>query len=90
MIKAQVIETFLFKDYDKVEIVKKASSKPNEFLAGDIFKCDNETAEYLSGKNPLKMKVIEALEVIPEANDQNETFAKTDKQKKKKIDKKIK
>lgn len=67
MVKAEVIETFTFKDYAKLEIITKRGNKPNEFQKGDVFICDDETAKYLSGKNPLNKKVINVFEIIPES-----------------------
>lgn len=64
-VKVEATETFTFKDYDKVEIITKRGNKPNEFQRGDTFICDEETAMYLSGKNPLKKKVVDVLEIMP-------------------------
>ena len=88
MIKVEVLETFTFKDYDKVEIIQKKGSKANEFTKGDIFMCDEATADYLSGNNPLKKSVIKVIEVIPEKP--VEQAKNIEKPKKKKIDKKVK
>lgn len=89
MVKVEALETFLFKDYNKVEIINKKGNKPNEFKAGDTFKCNEEIADYLSGNNPIKKSVIKIIEVIPEKKLTEQT-KDTEKPKKKKIDKKVK
>jgi hypothetical protein len=93
MVKAEVTETFTLKDYNKVEVISKRSDKPHEFTKGDVFKCDDETADYLSGNNALKKNVIKVLEVIPKEEEKAEETEKPKKiaePKKKKIDKKVK
>ena len=59
MVKCKVIVDF----YDNVE------SKARKI--GEEFECLEERAEYLSGKNKLKLKVVDVIEVIP-LKDENE------------------
>lgn len=97
MVTVEALETFLFKDYDKVEIITKKTTKANEFAKGDRFKCDNDIAKYLCGENPLKRAVVQVIEVEPEKPkvekakpEEPKTQETTEKPKKKKIDKKTK
>ena len=83
MVKVEATETFTFKDYGKVQIVTKKGERPNEFQQGDTFVCDDETAEYLGGKNPLNKSVVKIVEVIPKEKPEK----KPDKKPKKKITK---
>lgn len=70
MVKCEVIVDF----YDNVE--SKARKK------GEEFECLEERAEYLSGKNKLKLKVVDVIEVIPE-NVSRETKEEQKEEKKK-------
>ena len=85
MITVEATETFSYKDYDKVEILVKQAGKPNEFKAGDRFKCDEEIARYLGGENPIKRAVVKVIEVEPKKTITEEKPATP---KKKKITKK--
>ncbi len=66
MVKCKVIAEF----YDNVEGRNRKK--------GEEFECLPERAEYLSGKNELKMKAVDVIEVIPE-----DVSHETEKQKKK-------
>lgn len=67
MVKCKVITQF----YDNVEGKNRKK--------GEEFECSPERAEYLSGKNEDKLKVIDVIEVIPEKEEKP-------KRKKKQID----
>lgn len=81
MVKAEVTETFTFRDFDKVQIVQKKSTKKNEFQKGDIFICDNDIAKYLSGENALNKNVIKILEVTPHLEGTLKTYTKEEAEK---------
>jgi len=79
MIKAKVIEKFSLKDFDlltNVERADKSKNKKGFLYEGDTFNCNKTMADYLTGNNPLKRKVVELIEVKEEE--------KTTKNKKKK------
>lgn len=69
MVKCEVVIDF----YDNVEEINRKK--------GEIFECLEERAEYLSGKNEQKIKVVNVIEVIPDENVSHET--KEEKSKKK-------
>ena len=74
MIKCKVIANF----YDNVEGVNRK--------VGEEFDCLPERAEYLSGKNELKMKAVEVIEVIPKDISHETKEEKPKKKGRKKID----
>lgn len=75
MVKCKVIVAF----YDNVEGKNRKK--------GEEFECLPERAEYLSGKNESKLKVIDVIEVIPDENVSHETKEEKPKKKgRKKID----
>ena len=87
MVKVEIIEQFALKDYNKVKIIKKQSSKVDLFLKGDIFECDDTMAEYLLGKNSQGLVVAKILEIIP--NKPKEKATDSEDKPKKKTDKKV-
>ena len=69
MIKAEVIEEFTLKDFDKLKNLvraKKGTDEKGRLYVKDTFECDKEIADYLSGNNPLHKTVIKIIEIIPE------------------------
>ena len=74
MIKVKVIiNTFTFKDFDKLIGITRANTYGNEIgrlYEGDTFKCDKSTAKYLLGENDLKKCVVEVIEILPIKKDQ--------------------
>lgn len=75
MVKCKVITQF----YDNVE------GKNRE--KGEEFECLPERADYLSGNNEQKIKVVDVIEVIPNENVSRETKEEKPKKKgRKKID----
>lgn len=64
MIKCIVTEDFSLREYGKLtNITRKARNVEGKLFVGDTFECDNEMAEYLTGKNPLNKVVVDVIEV---------------------------
>ena len=67
VIKVRTISPFTLKDYNKLSNVEKLFNRePNAFDVGDTFECDEEMAQYLTGKNEQGLVVVEIVEVIPD------------------------
>lgn len=93
MIRCEVIEEFTLKEFDKLENIKRVRINENgKLFVGDTFECDEEMADYLTGKNPLNKVVVNVIEVkeakVVEENEQEETTE--EKKTKKRATKKIK
>lgn len=67
MIKVEVIEDFLYKEFAKLKDLERASAKNKAgyLYKGDTFTCDKEMADYLLGDNPIKKAVVKVIEVKP-------------------------
>lgn len=66
MIKVEVIEDFSLADYNLLKnIVRKGKEQQGKLFKGDIFECDEEMANYLSGSNALKRPFIKVIEILP-------------------------
>lgn len=77
MIKVEVIEKFTLADYKKLKNVEKiVTRKENEFGVGDIFECDKEMVDYLTGNNAFKKEVVKVIEVKPKEMEAKETKPK--------------
>ena len=64
MIKCVVTEDFSLREFAKLtNIVRKARNVEGKLFVGDTFECDEEMAEYLTGKNPLNKVVVNVIEV---------------------------
>lgn len=73
MIKVRTISPFTLKDYNKLSNVEKLFNRePNAFDIGDTFECDEEMAQYLTGKNEQGLVVVEIVEVIPNVKEKEE------------------
>lgn len=83
MVTVEATETFLYKDYNKVEIIAKQGTKVGEFRKGDRFKCNDEMAKYLCGENPLNRPVVKVIEIEPKQKKEETTEKLTEKPKKK-------
>ena len=71
MIKCEVIENFTLEKFNQLKNVKKVvNRKDNEFGVKDVFECDKEMAEYLTGNNPLKKVVVKVVEVKPDKTEE--------------------
>ena len=68
MIKVKVIEDFSLTRYNEIKNIVRATSKNEEgyLYVGDIFECNQDLVDYLSGNNRLGRAFVEAIEIIPE------------------------
>jgi len=70
MIKVEVIKDFDFAKFDEIKETlirkKRNKTKYGKLFIGDVFKCDEETADYLTGNNPKKIEVVKVIEVMPD------------------------
>ena len=65
-IKCQAIEQFSLKEFHKLANIKRKQAKLDGTLfIGDVFECDKQMAEYLSGNNHRGKAVVKILEIIP-------------------------
>lgn len=74
MIKVEATEQFTLSEFGKIKNLVRANPAKNEegrLYARDIFECDKEMVEYLTGKNAIKKAVVKVIEVIP-LKDENE------------------
>ena len=84
MIKCRIIIPFTLKEYYKLSNVKKLFNRnPDAFDKGDTFECDEEMAQYLTGKNAKKLVVAEIIEVIPDVKETEQKEIKKETKKKK-------
>ena len=66
MIKVQAIQEFSFSSIDKINNLKRKSiEKDNYIFKEDIFECDKEMYEYLTGKNEGGYVVVKIIEYKP-------------------------
>lgn len=83
MIKVRTINPFTLKDYNKLSNVEKLFNRePNVFDIGDTFECDEEMAQYLTGKNEKGLVVVEIVEVIPDVKETKQKEKKKETKKK--------
>lgn len=62
--KVTAIENFTYTDFDKVIFIKKEKYNYNWIYKGDVFLCDKDRYEYLSGNNKKKLVVVELVETL--------------------------
>ena len=67
MIKLEAIKEFTLQRFDELKNIKrKGKEEKGKIFLGDIFECEKELAEYLTGKNAKKQVVANVIEVLPE------------------------
>lgn len=93
MVKCVVTEDFNLREFAKLKnIVRKAKNVEGKLFIGDTFECDEEMAEYLTGKNPLNKVVVNVIEVkeakVVEEKEEKPTEVEEKKTTKKKTTKK--
>ena len=70
MIKVKVIEDFTLSRFNEInkESIKRATSKNEDgsLYVGDVFECNKDLVEYLTGNNRLGRAFVEVVEIIPE------------------------
>ena len=72
MIKVETIVEFTLNDFDKLKnLVRKDISKNEKgrLYVGDIFECNKEMVEYLTGKNTYNKVVVQIIEVKDETQE---------------------
>lgn len=57
--KVTAIENFTYTDFDKVIFIEKEKYNYHWIYKGDVFLCDKDRYEYLSGNNKKKLVVVE-------------------------------
>ena len=83
MIKVRTIMPFTLKDYNKLSNVKKIFNRDlDAFDVGDTFECDEEMAQYLTGKNAKNLVAVEIVEVIPDVKETKQKEIKKETKKK--------
>ena len=66
MIKVEVIEKFILKDFDELKNVERRSAdERGKLFVGDTFECSEDMVKYLMGDNPLKRAFVRVVEVAP-------------------------
>ena len=74
MIKVEVIEEFTLGKFNQLRNITRKNNDKDEtgkLFIGDTFECDEEIAEYLTGKNYLNRAFVKIIEVIPEEVPEN-------------------
>jgi len=67
MIKCKVIKEFTLSKFSELKNIKRANlDTDGRLYVNDEFECDNEMAEYLTGKNDKGNVVVKVIEIIPE------------------------
>ena len=87
MIEVEVIENFTLKDFNKIKNLKRYNLENNKngwLYEKDTFECTEDMAKYLTGKNILNKKVVQIIEVIPEAKIEKKSTLLTQEKKSKK------
>lgn len=81
MVKCEVIETFTLARFNELKNIERHNQNTQgKLYVGDRFECEQELAEYLTGKNPLNKVVVKVIEVKPI---KEATFTEVDKKEKK-------
>lgn len=81
MIKVKVINEFTFARYNEIKnLESKDRVEDKRLFVGDIFECDKEICDYLMGKNPANMKVIDIIEIIPEQVEEKQEIKEIEKE----------
>lgn len=88
MIKCEVIKRFSLEKFNELQNLVRATSRKDEgrLFVGDVFECDEEMSDYLTGNNIKKDVVVKILQVIPEKKieiKEEREIKKTSKKKKK-------
>jgi len=83
MVRVKVIKDFSFGAFDSIEsTLVRANAKENvrgKLYANDTFECEEDTARYLTGNNPIKEVVVEIVENIKPKEEVNKETPKEEK-----------
>ena len=69
--KVSAIENFTYTDFDKVIFIEKEKYNYHWIYKGDVFLCDKNRYEYLSGNNKKKLVVVELDGILVEEEKQD-------------------
>ena len=69
--KVTAIENFTYIDFDKVVFIEKEKYNYHWIYKGDVFLCDKDRYEYLSGNNKKKLVVVELDRILVEEEKQD-------------------
>ncbi len=77
MIKVEVVEEFTLEDFNKLKnIVRADKEEKGRLFPKDIFECNEDMADYLTGNNPVHRAVVKVIEVISEKEEKKEKAVK--------------
>lgn len=77
MIRVEVIEQFILKDFYKLNNIKRKSiDVKGTLFIGDTFECDEDMVKYLTGNNEQGKTVVKVIEVEPEIKINEEKIVK--------------
>ena len=77
--KVTAIENFTYIDFDKVIFIEKEKYNYHWIYKGDVFLCDKDRYEYLSGNNKKKLVVVELDGILVEEEKQEVVIDQTNK-----------
>ena len=69
--KVTAIEDFTYTDFDKVIFIEKEKYNYHWIYKGDVFLCDKDRYEYLSGNNKKKLVAVELNGILVEEEKQD-------------------
>ena len=69
--KVTAIENFTYTDFDKVIFIEKEKYNYHWIYKGDVFLCDKDRYEYLTGNNAKKMVVVKLDGILVEEEKQD-------------------
>ena len=90
--KVTAIENFTYTDFRDVVFLEKENYNYNWIYKGDVFLCDKDRYEYLTGNNAKKMVVVKLDGILVEEEKQDaekEEIASKDKKTRKRASKKV-
>lgn len=90
--KVTAIENFTYTDFRDVVFLEKENYNYNWIYKGDVFLCDKDRYEYLTGKNAKKMVVVKLDGILVEEEKQDaekEEVASKEKTTRKRASKKV-
>ena len=69
--KVTAIENFTYTDFYEVVFIEKENYNYHWIYKGDVFLCDKDRYEYLTGNNAKKMVVVKLDEILVEEEKQD-------------------
>lgn len=85
MKRAEVLEHFRLKEFDKIKVIKRANKDVyGELFERDLIECTEDMLEYLTKTNPvkrafvkeLKTPKVEETKIVKKTNTRRKTIAK--------------